>query len=238
MEKIITYKNLQSFAYVNDRLIQGPIKGIVLNFFGLGGMPMYNDSDESGKYYAQKNILYVVAYNNPWSWMNPQAIAYTDEILDVLFEQYTLSDKMPMVFTGFSMGGMAALVYTHYAKHTPKACVVNCPVCDMPYHFTEREDLPRTIYSAYFFENGSLQEVLCRFAPLHLAEAMPDIAYYVFHCDQDQAVNKEKHSDRFVKALSKHQIAYYEVKGPGHCDLGEEASAQFSRCILKELGVE
>ena len=43
MEKIITYENLRSFAYVNDNVCEHPIKGIVLNFFGLGGDEMYSD---------------------------------------------------------------------------------------------------------------------------------------------------------------------------------------------------
>ena len=88
MEKIINYENLRSFAYSNDKLIKGEIKGIVVDFFGLGGMSMYNDDSGVALEYAEKNILFLVPYYNPWSWMNAQAVAYTDEIIDVLFEKF------------------------------------------------------------------------------------------------------------------------------------------------------
>ena len=48
MEKIITYETLRSFAYVNDNVCTRPIKGIVLNFFGLGGDEMYSEETVDG----------------------------------------------------------------------------------------------------------------------------------------------------------------------------------------------
>lgn len=43
MEKIISYEKLRLFAYVNDQICVKPIRGIVLNFFGLGCAAMYNE---------------------------------------------------------------------------------------------------------------------------------------------------------------------------------------------------
>ena len=164
MEKIITYETLRNFAYVNDGICGRPIRGIVL-FFGLNGRDMYSDDTPDGQYFARLGILYVVPYNNPWAWMNRQAVSYTDEILDVLFAQYDLPGDLPVVSTGGSMGGLSALVYTKYARRTPVACVANCPVCDLPYHFTERPDLPRTLYSAFWNYEGTLDEALRLSAP-------------------------------------------------------------------------
>ena len=48
MEKIINYENLRNFAYSNDKICEGEIKGIVLQFFGLGGKEMYAEDTESG----------------------------------------------------------------------------------------------------------------------------------------------------------------------------------------------
>ena len=82
MEKLITYENLRNFAYCNAGICEGKIKGIVLDFMGLGFASMFDEDTELGIFYAQKGILYVLPYNNPWSWMNRQAVAYTDEIID------------------------------------------------------------------------------------------------------------------------------------------------------------
>jgi len=236
MEKIISYKNLRSFTYSNDAICTKPIRGIAISFFGLGGAAMYNEDTPEGIFFAEKGIIYIVPYNNPWSWMNKQAAAYTDEIIDVLIDEYDLSDNIPIVSTGGSMGGQQAFAYMVHGKRTPTACVANCPVCDMPYHFTERPDLPRTLYSAYFNYDCSLDEALRSSSPLHLADKMPDSDYYIFHCEEDKAVNKQKHSDVFVKELEKsHRVTYIAVPGRGHCDLPEEERALYNKFIVDSI---
>lgn len=234
MDRIMTYENLRSFAYVNDAIVQQPIRGVALSFFGLGGMNMYAEDTDEGRFFAEHGVLYVVPYNNPWAWMNPQAVAYTDEILDVLFAHYDLNELTPVVSTGGSMGGQSALVYTRYARRTPAACVANCPVCDLVYHFTERPDLPRTLYSAFGRETGSVEAVLAKASPLHLAGEMPRVQYHIFHCDADLAVNLQKHSERFVQAMKalEHDLTFDVVPNRGHCDLTEEMKEKFRQYVL------
>ena len=237
MEKIINIENLRSFAYCNNGICKKPIKGIAVSFFGLGGVTMFNEDTEDGIRFAEKGILYVVPYQNPWAWQNKQNVAYTDEIIDVLFKEYNLPENMPIVSTGGSMGGLSALVYMVYAKRTPIACVANCPVCDLPYHFTERPDLPRTLYSAFYNYDCSLQEALESASPLHLIYKMPQNSkYYIFHCEEDKAVNKEKHSDRFVVKMEEaHNISYYAVPERGHCDLTDEMRKLYNESIIKSV---
>ncbi|MGN1077694.1 MAG: alpha/beta hydrolase family protein [Candidatus Gallimonas sp.] len=237
MEKIITMKNFRSFAYCNNHICTKPIKGIVISFFGLGGATMFHEDTEEACEYAKKGILYLVPYQNPWAWMNRQTVDYTDELIEVLFKEYKLPPNFPIVSTGGSMGGLSALVYTAYAKRTPVACVANCPVCDLPYHFTERSDLPRTLYSAFGTYSGKMEEALRSASPLHLVDEMPVTSnYYVFHCEEDKAVNKQKHSDRFVEKMQqKHNISYYSVPERGHCALTEEMRTQYNECILKSI---
>ena len=233
MEKIITYENLRNFAYSNDHLINGAVKGIVVNFPGLGGMPMFNTDSGEAREFAEKGIIYVTSYYNPWSWMNKQAVAYTDEIIDVLCKKYSLGENTKIVSIGGSMGGMAALVYCVYAKITPCACVADCPVCDLPYHFTERPDIPRTIYSAFGEYDCDLQTAMRSCSPLHLVDKMPDIDYTVFHCTDDRAVNYEKHSARFAEAMkAEHKINFRTVPLRDHCDLSPEAKLEYFRAIL------
>ena len=229
MEKQITYENLRNFAYSNDGIAAQPIKGIVLDFFGLGGQAMFGEDFEKAKQFAKMGILYVVPYFNPWCWMNRQAVSFVDEILSVLRAKYQLSPNLPLVSSGASMGGLCALVYTRYAEITPVACVANCPVCDLPYHYTERPDLPRTLYSAFYSYEGTLDEAMRTCSPLHLAGSMPEIPYVIFHCDQDEAVNKGRHSDRFVAAMQEagRKVTYHVVCGCGHTQLTEEMQAKY-----------
>lgn len=231
MKQIMTYDNLRNFAYTNDRICKKPIKGIVLSFFGLGGTEMYHEDNLTGVYYAERGILYIVPYNNPWAWMNRQAVDYTDEIIDVLADKYKLTDDVPIVSTGGSMGGQSALVYTRYAKRTPIACVVNCPVCDLVFHYGERPDLPRTLYSAFYHYDGDIEQALKTASPLHLVPVMPKVKYHIFHCDEDKAVNISEHSKKFVKAMKEqgHRITFDIVKGRGHCDLSEEMWQLFTQ---------
>lgn len=237
MRSVITYENLRLFAYSNDRLIQGKIRGVILEFKGLGGASMFDEDPERGVALAGKNIAYLIPYLNPWNWMNDQAISYTDELLDVLRGRYGLEDGLPVVATGGSMGGLCALVYTRYARVTPVACAANCPVCDLPFHYTERPDLPRTLYSA-FGPGGAeaLDEALRAHSPLHLAGSMPDARYVIFHCGADQAVNIRAHSEKFVAAMRPaHNVEYHVVPGRGHCDLDETALALYCRAAEEAI---
>ena len=132
--------------------------------------------------------------------------------------------------------GLSALVYCAYAKITPCACVANCPVCDLPYHFTERPDLPRTLYSAFGEYDGDMQSALRSCSPLHLVNMMPDINYTIFHCTGDKAVNLEQHSERFLKEMKiHHKIAFHIVPLRGHCDLSADAKVDYMRAVLAEF---
>ena len=160
-----------------------------------------------------------------------------NQVTSVLFKEYNLPDDLPIVSTGGSMGGLSALVYMAYAKRTPVACVANCPVCDLPYHYTERPDLPRTLYSAFYNYDCSLQDALKSASPLDLVDKMPvNSRYYVFHCEEDNAVNKQKHSDRFVEKMKEaHSIDYYAVPNRGHCDLTDEMGSLYNEIIVNSI---
>ncbi len=238
MEKIITYENLRSYAYVNDKICVKPIRGVIVQFFGLNGNAMYSQDTLEGEFFGGKGFLFVIPYTNPWSWANRQAIGYTDEILDVLFEKYGLDPSLPIASTGGSMGGQTALVYSCYAKRTPAVCVANCPVCDMEYHFGERADLPRTIYSALWQEEGSLTDALRSVSPLCLIGKLPRIGYHILHCDEDKGVNLERNSEAFVQKMKEagYEISLDVIHGRGHCDLGYEGKKKYAGYILSGLG--
>ena len=236
MEKIITYETLRRFAYCNDKLIKGSIRGIVVEFRGLNNTSI-NDKDPADSLeYSEMGIVHLIPYNNPWCWMNAQAVSYTDELIAALCDHYGLGADVRIVSTGNSMGGLCCLIYCAYARITPVACVANCPVCDMPYHITERVDLPRTIYSAYY-DCEDFDQALKDHSPLHLVPTMPRVPYHIFHCEEDMAVNIDKHSARFVAAMRQagFEVTYDTVPEAGHCKLTPEAWEKFDDFIIAEL---
>lgn len=231
MMNTITYDNLSYYAATNADIVSTPVKGIVLTFHGLGFASMFSEHDDYDKDLAARGILRVIPYYNPWCWMNRQTVDFVDEIIDVLADHFDLANDVPIISTGGSMGGLCSLTYAAYARRTPAAVVSNCPVCDLPYHFTERPDLPRTLYSAFGTYDGTLEEALCSASPLHLAQdgKMPAIPYYIFHCTEDRAVSKSQHSDPFVAAMQHHghDVTYTAVPDRGHCDLSPDAKVRY-----------
>lgn len=241
----ISYDKLDYFAYTNLRHIKGEIKGIAIAFRGLGAAAMINDEApiealrptvERAKRLAEKGIVFFVPYLNPWNWMNAEAAETTDAIIDAIIKERGLGEDIPIISTGGSMGGMCALTYMAYAKRTPAACVVNCPVCDVPFHFTERPDLPRTFYSAYRNSGMTLDEALAAHSPLHLADKLPEADYYIFHCECDRAVNIDAHSRKLVTALKgRVHTEFFTVPERGHCDLTPEMHQKFESFITASV---
>ncbi len=216
----ITPETLEYYVHTNHEILVGTPRSIVLIFHGLGSCGMKHDNGDLEKRLAENGVLSIYPYYGPWSWMNAQAVRYVDKVIEVACARHGLDpDKTPIIIEGGSMGGHSALVYTRYAKRTPKACVTNCPVCDFAFHATEREDLPRTIYLAFEGTDRPLGEEIMLHSAYHLAPTMPDIPYVVLHGTRDGAVNKEIHSDRFVKAMRElgRNIEYIEVEGMEHC---------------------
>ncbi|MBQ9392639.1 MAG: prolyl oligopeptidase family serine peptidase [Oscillospiraceae bacterium] len=237
MEKLITFENLNQFAYVNHEICQRPIQGIILYFPGLNNTNMYPFDTDAGAVFGEHGLLYVIPYNNPWAWMNRQAVAYTDEIVDVLIDALELDDHIPVVSTGRSMGGYGALLYTLRSKRTPVSCIANSPVCDAVYHYTERNDLPRTMYSALFHEPGTLDEALRAMSPLHQVEQMPRVPYHLFHCTGDTSVDLHRHTEPFVAAMREtgHEITCDILPGRKHCDLTYAAKRRYVQYVLQDI---
>lgn len=234
MEKMINTQNFSSYAYVNDEICKKPFQGMLIFFQGLGGSPI---DTLTAEYFAEHGILYVHPYYAPWSWMNDKTVAYTDEIVDALFLKYDLPEDFSIISTGKSMGGLASLVYTAKAARTPIACIANCPVCNAVYHFSERDDLPKTMYQALYDVPGSLEEALSTISPIHLAEKMPKISYHIFHCGNDQAVNINCHSIPFVEKMRTlgHKVTFDLVPGRRHCDLGYLMQKRFCEYALQAI---
>ena len=236
MEKLITYENLRSFTYSNDHLIKGKVKGIVIEFCGFNTVNYFCDDIQEGREYADKNIVYLRPYYNPWCFMNRVAVKYVDEIVSVIVDKYNLGKNAKIVSTGFSMGALGALVYSVYATITPCACIANSPVCDLVYHYQTRPQVARALYGSFYEYDGTLIEALKTSSPIHLIDKMPNIPYTIFHCECDATLDIEKHSTRLVNAMKdKFSVNYIKVPYRVHCDLSASAKLEYEKAVLKNF---
>ena len=215
---MISKELLNQLAWIGTEQVNGPVSGIVLRFPGLGSTGMKTDADAAELEWGQAGALTVIPYQDPWGWMNPRVVRFIDQLVEAIRAHHGLGDNVPLLSTGGSMGGHAALLYAIKSRHRVAACLANCPVCDLPFHYTERPDLPRTMHHA-FDSYGDISALLREHSPLHQAAALPDVPYLILHGGQDQSVNKARHSDALVAALRQRgaRVEYLELPQMRHC---------------------
>lgn len=215
---IMNSETLKYVAWTASQYIRKPIRGVILTFHGLGSCSVKELPTPEELAWAEVGGLAVFPYYGPWSWMNRAARQFTDELVKVVYEHYKLPERTPLISTGGSMGGHAALLYARYAKRPVKACLALYPACDLKYHFTERPDLPRTILYAFRGYPEDRESLFAEHSPLAQVDFMPKIPYLIVHGDKDAAVSKVQHSDRMVAAMrrKKLKVEYVEVPGMGH----------------------
>lgn len=235
MTSPINKDNIELFAHTNEELLEGgKPKSILVEFHGLGGgTAMIKEQWPLAHKCAEHDVLYVLPYSGPWSWMNKFAIRFVDEVMDAIFDRFDLPEDTPIISSGYSMGGYSALVYTRYSKRTPAACAALCPVCDFAFHYTERDDIPRTIYLAYMGYDMPFEEAIKSASPVELCDTMPDIPYAIYHGTADIEVRKDRHSDVFVakmRALGR-DVRYTEMEGLGHCAMTGVAEGEYHEFV-------
>ena len=211
---------MRAVAWIGEKFVKPPITGLIVRFHGLGdpglkSVPTYDENE-----WASAGGLVVMPYCGPWHWMNRQARALTDELIDALYTHYGLPRSLPLILTGGSLGGLGSLLYARYAKHPLRACQAAAPVCDVKYSFSERPDVARTVYQAFLGYQEDLETLFIEHSPLCQVAFMPKIPYMLIHGDADKAVSKTAHSDRMVAEMRKHKldVEYIEVPGMDHTD--------------------
>ncbi|MDR0450117.1 MAG: prolyl oligopeptidase family serine peptidase [Treponema sp.] len=199
--------------------MKGKIRGVILVFHGLNHAGEKRFPDVSELEFAAHGGLCVFPYYGPWSWMNAGSVILVNEIIRRVYGEYKLANDIPLIITGGSMGGHAALNFALHSKKTPAAVACNCPVTDPKFHRTERPDLPRTFLLAYGMEGRPIDEVFDENSPLVQAKNMPRTPYLIVHGTNDKSVNKAAHSDKFVRTMREegHDIEYIEAEGMEHC---------------------
>ncbi len=228
---------IEKVAWIGAPSDDRPAKGIVLQFSGLGASGLKAEASDNDKRLMDAGAVVALPYHNPWAWMNDATVAFVDELVDALRARYSLSETSPLIATGGSMGGHGALAYALLSQRRVTACYANCPVCDLPFHYSERPDLPRTMHSAYG-SYGDILALLESHSPFDQAAGMPDIPYLILHGEQDKSVNKAAHSDKLVAKLRARglNVDYREVVEMAHCGpIGPELAADIEAFLLANL---
>lgn len=243
LRECITRDTLNYFARTNEMTLTGPVRGVVLEFPGLGGGSCMGGVDSVGPYTAtyglrcsQENILLAYVFTGPWSWMNDSAVRIADAVVDAIWDRYGLSDDVPLVSTGGSMGATGALLYARYAKRTPTACAANGPACDAMDIYKAHPDFTRTLLCAVAHYPCSFADAMASISPLRQLEHMPDIPYYIVHTGLDDVIPREKHSDLMAAGLRERgfDVTYHVVPDRGHCELPSEDWNAMVRWVIDQ----
>ncbi len=234
----INEQNVSFYSYSNLPAVKFPIHSIVISLHGWYETKMRTELTSFEAELAENHVLCIYPYYSEWCWMNDPTIQLIDEITDFYIRHYQLAQNIPVVIMGKSMGGLSAFIFSLYSKRTPVACAANCPICDLSFHTTERADIPRTIYSAFGHYNMPLEAAIKLHSPLHQAEYMPYIPYYIVHGNSDLIIQKNFHSDPFVKRMMElgHDVEYHRVDNMKHCDFRTcpEEEYQYHNFILTQ----
>jgi dipeptidyl aminopeptidase/acylaminoacyl peptidase len=216
---MMTRDKVRQVAWIGDEYVRGAVKGVIVSFHGLGHTGLKGGPSNEEVTWAESGGLAVFPYYGPWSWMNRQARAFVDELVDSVYAEWALPERTPLICVGGSMGGLSSLLYTRYARRPVAACLANCPVCDLKYHFSERPDLPSTIHHAFRGYGEDMEALFAEHSPLSQVPNLPDIPYLILHGARDKAVAKARHSDPMVAAMRQRglRVTYREVDVMAHC---------------------
>lgn len=218
----INADTLSTYAWVNEEQCTMPVKEVALDIQGLNAGHTYRTEPElQDTMLGEKGVLVVRPYSGPWNWMSYETIETIDQVVDAVYEKYTLSDDTPLVLFGRSMGGMGVLNYARYSQHDVAGVALNCPVTNLSYHCTERPDCASTIYRAYNYYDCSVEEAVAQHDPMNFIDELPDVPYFFVAGEADESVNVSVHSDVYVPLMKEqgYDVEYLRVPGMAHVDL-------------------
>ena len=101
----------ETCSVTNEEYLMLPLRGIVLEFPGLGGGSCLGGSPDMGSYatdyakdFGKHGILLAYLFPGPWSWGNKGAVRMGDAVLDAICDKYGVNN-LRLGVCGGSMGG-------------------------------------------------------------------------------------------------------------------------------------
>ncbi len=243
MKKYINKDTYQLYAKTNEALIDGKVKGIILEFPGLGGGSCLGGTLDMGTYdgdyakmCASEGIILAYIFPGPWSWMNKGAVRITDAVVDAIREKHNLDKNKPIGLSGGSMGGLGALIYSVETKNKISAVCAACPCVDVLDRFMCKETFPRTFISAVADYDMSMENALKTISPMHRMDDFKNIPYFITNSCDDE-VFPEKLLDSFVeKMIDKgHNVEYRKMPGKKHGEFFPEIKDEFYEFAIHSI---
>ena len=84
---------IENRCWSNYPLIKGKIRAVTLVFNGLGGA-VVNTYTPLELALADENILTILPYYGPWSWMNRSSRAYVDDLVERVYSFLQLGKRL------------------------------------------------------------------------------------------------------------------------------------------------
>ncbi|MBE6637497.1 MAG: hypothetical protein E7618_06825 [Ruminococcaceae bacterium] len=223
--KFINPETLLQYCNTNEAFLEKKVRGIVLEFPGLGGgsclgglMDLMSYDTPFTRQFADAGLVVAYTFPGPWSWMNKGAVRMADLIVDALREKYQLSEDSPLIATGGSMGGLGALIYTASSRHKVTACAAACPCYDLTTCYDVVPHFARTVVSAVSTYDMPLEEAIKTISPLYRLDDMPSIPYFIV-CDEADDLFPADGMHDYVKKLeeaTESQVIYHRLPGQPH----------------------
>ena len=231
--KYINCDNLHDYAFINEDSLVYPLRAICICFHGYTDDTMYKKSPETARILGQNGIAWVFPYYSVWAWMSKSSQAFNEQVIDAAYEKLNADEKIPLIVSGGSMGGLTALNYLVYGKRRAVGCAVNCSVTDMEKIFNDRPDFRRAILSAHIEEDAELVSVMKRYSPVAFAERLPKIPYFLVYGESDVYFT-ETHMPYLVEKLKEGKLSYtlHIEQGMKHCDIESHPSALNKYCAF------
>lgn len=242
--KFINEDTYQLYANTNEDFLTLPVRGIVVEFPGLGGGSCLGGQMDRKPYgnfrvkdFAGKGIVVAYLFPGPWSWGNRGAVRMADAVIDAIAGKYGLEGDFPLVACGGSMGGVGSLMFAAYSRHKISQVVAACPCVDVPECFGCHDDFPRTYISAVACYDMELDEALRSISPIHCIDKMPKTEYFIC-CDDDDEIFPKEQCDLYVEKLKQagYSVEYHTQPGLVHGeflpDVREMVHSRIEKAIL------
>ena len=231
--------------------VKTPVKGLVIEHHGSGcgrcGRTQGKAVTDFARFRVEDGWVFVHPRTES-TWTNDSAVRLTDDLVGAIIAHYGLRTDVPILSTGYSMGGHGALVWPVFSKYRRniRAVFANCPVTDLPVFHAYVAGLTngwarydrQTVERSYPAEAGvDYEKVLRRRSPIHLVDRLPDVPYYVNQGTADKCVQKATQSDVFVPALKAagRKVVYFVSEGSGHIGFSKTVRPQWEAALQREM---
>lgn len=241
--KFINKDTLHFYINSNEQFLTMPIKGVVLEFPGLGGSSCLGGCVDMGVYdtqysrdFGEKGILLAYLFPGPWSWGNKGAVRMTDAVVSAIKSKYNLTQQTRMAVCGGSMGGLGALIYSIKSAHNIECVASACPCVNVVTSYYCKNLVPRSFFSAAAVYDMPIEEALKDFSPWEFVDQLRNVPYFICS-DVDDALFPVAECDEYVDMLIKRglDVEYHKQEHCGHGVFIPEVRQAFHQFIIDKL---